>query len=75
MMSLKAVKELAWTLALLAVTGCGPSVVLGGRPFQDVVTEDGTYYTMSLYQDNAEGMFDRHYVNMTGTPVHDFLSR
>lgn len=73
MMSLKAVKELAWTLALLAVTG-GPSLVLGGRQFQDVVTEDGTYYTMSLYQDNAEGMFDRHYVNMTGTPVHDFLS-
>ena len=26
------------------------TVTSAGRSFQDVVTEDGTYYTMSLYQ-------------------------
>ena len=40
--------------------------VIAARSYQEVITEDGSYYTMSLYQDNAEGMFDRHYVNMTG---------
>jgi len=45
-----------------------------GRSFQETVTVDGAYYTMSLYQDNAENMFHRQKVDMTGSHVHEFLS-
>lgn len=31
-----------------------------GRGFQEVVTEDGTYYTMSLYQASPNTLVSRH---------------
>ena len=51
-----------------------PVNTLAGRSFQETVTVDGSYYTMSLYQDNAENMYNRHKVDMTGSHVHEFLS-
>ena len=33
---------------------------------------DSFQYNVS--QDNAEGMYSKHWVNMTGSDVHDFLS-
>ena len=35
---------------------------------------DHTYYTMSLYQDNAEKMYEKHFVDMSNSHKHDFLS-
>jgi len=50
------------------------SVIHAGRSFQDAIVEDHAYYTMSLYQDNAEGMYNKHFVDMKGSDVHAFLS-
>ena len=50
------------------------SGVFAGRSFQETVTVDGAYYTMSLYQDNAENMYHRQMVDMTGAHTHEFLS-
>ena len=50
------------------------SGVFAGRSFQETVTVDGAYYTMSLYQDNAENMYHRQMVDMTGSHTHEFLS-
>jgi hypothetical protein len=50
------------------------TVIHAGRSFQDAIVEDHAYYTMSLYQDNAEGMYNKHFVDMVGSDVHSFLS-
>ena len=31
-------------------------------------------FKFNVSQDNAEGMYSKHWVNMTGSDVHDFLS-
>ena len=36
--------------AAVLLLSAAVTVTSAGRSFQDVVTEDGTYYTMSLYQ-------------------------
>jgi len=47
----------------------------GGNGYKEKYTVDHTYYTMSLYQDNTEGMYDKHHVDMTDNSfVHTFLS-
>ena len=62
------------TFFLIGLFALLPSIALAGRSFQETVTVDGAYYTMSLYQDNAENMFDRHNFNMSGSHTHEFLS-
>lgn len=52
-------------------------VVVGseaGRSYQDKYTIDHAYYTMSVYQDNADATYDKYYVDMTHATKHDFLS-
>ena len=43
--------------------------VRGGRSFSETYTVDHSYYTMSLYQDNAQGMYDKHFVDMSNSQV------
>ena len=45
------------------------SSVQCGRSFSETYTVDHTYYTMSLYQDNAQGMYDKHFVDMSNSQV------
>lgn len=47
-----------------------------GNGYKEKYTVDHTYYTMSLYQDNTEGMYDKHHVDMSSdySYVHEFLS-
>ena len=47
-----------------------------GNGYKEKYTVDHTYYTMSLYQDNTEGMYDKHHVDMSTdySYVHTFLS-
>jgi hypothetical protein len=61
--------HLILTLTCLAVV----SLSLASK-FQDKYTIDHTYYTMSLYQDNAEETYDQHFVDMSDSEVHHFLS-
>ena len=49
------------------------SSVQCGRSFSETYTVDHTYYTMSLYQDNAQGMYDKHFVDMSNSQVRKFL--
>lgn len=35
---------------------------------------DHTYYTMSLYKNNADGMYDQHFVDMSRAHTQEFLS-
>merc|ERR1712141_28152 len=35
---------------------------------------DHTYYTMSLYKNNADGMYDQHFVDMSTAHTQEFLS-
>ena len=35
---------------------------------------DHTYYTMSLYKNNADGMYDQHFVDMSTAHNQEFLS-
>lgn len=48
----------------------------GGTTYEEKYTIDHVYYTMSLYQDNSEGMYDKHHVDMSegNSFVHTFLS-
>ena len=62
------------TFLMIVFFVCLPLSALAGRSFQETVTVDGAYYTMSLYQDNAENMFNRQKIDMTGSHVHEFLS-
>ena len=43
--------------------------VRGGRSFSETYTVDHSYYTMSLYQDNAQGMYDLHHVGMVSHKI------
>ncbi len=45
-----------------------------GREYQETYTVDHTYYTMSLYQNNAENQYEKHWVNMSDSHLHHFLS-
>ena len=36
----------------------------GGTTYEEKYTIDHVYYTMSLYQDNSEGMYEKHHVDM-----------
>lgn len=45
-----------------------------GRSYQDKYTIDHAYYTMSVYQDNADGTYDKYHVDMKHSTKHDFLS-
>ena len=49
---------------------------IGGSTYEEKYTVDHVYYTMSLYQDNSEGMYDKHHVDMSegNSFVHTFLS-
>ena len=62
------------TLCVIGIFMLIMSPVLAGRSFQETVTVDGAYYTMSLYQDNAENMYNRNKVDMSSAEVHEFLS-
>lgn len=42
--------------------------------FEQSYSIDHVYYTMSLYQDNAQGMYDKHHVDMSDSQLHTFLS-
>ena len=68
------IKMRSATFLMIAFFVCLPLSALAGRSFQETVTVDGAYYTMSLYQDNAENMFNRQKIDMTGSHVHEFLS-
>ena len=57
-------------LRLLVLIGS----TLGGRSYSETYTVDHVYYTMSLYQDNAQGMYDSHFVDMSDSIKHEFLS-
>ena len=50
------------------------SSVQCGRSFSETYTVDHTYYTMSLYQDNAQGMYDLHHVGMVSHKISTFLN-
>ena len=68
------IKMRSATFLMIVFFVCLPLSALAGRSFQETVTVDGAYYTMSLYQDNAENMFNRQKIDMTGSHVHEFLS-
>jgi len=57
---------LMWFL-LLAGSG-------GAQAYKEKYTIDHTYYTMSLYQDNKEETYDKNYVDMSDSNLHEFLS-
>ena len=43
--------------------------------YKEKYTIDHTYYTMSLYQQNFDGMYEKHLVDMSDAHNHEFLSQ
>ena len=61
------------TAVYLCISIAFLAMMAGVWSYEQKYTIDHVYYTMSLYQDNSEGMYDKHYVDMTDSFVHTFL--
>ena len=48
--------------------------VVAAEEWKEKITVDHSYYKMHLYKTNAHAMYDKHYVDMSESIVHEFLS-